>query len=47
MVATITADGSANPLVAELSNGQLTTLATPAGLWSGVVGAGRSPAYPG
>ena len=25
----------------------LTTLATPGGLWSGVVGAGRSPAYPG
>jgi hypothetical protein len=46
-ITSITADGSANPLVAELSNGQLTTLATPGGLWSGVIGAGRSPAYPG
>jgi len=46
-ITSITADGSANPLVGELSNGQLTTLATPGGLWSGVVGAGRSPAYPG
>jgi hypothetical protein len=46
-ITSITADGPANPLVGELSNGQLTTLATPGGLWSGVVGAGRSPAYPG
>jgi hypothetical protein len=46
-ITSITADGSANPLVAELSDGQLTTLATPGGLWSGVVGAGRNPAYPG
>jgi hypothetical protein len=46
-ITSITADGSANPLVAGLSNGQLTTLATPNGLWSGVVGAGRAPAYPG
>ena len=46
-ITTITADGPANPLVAGLSNGQLTTLATPGGLWSGVVGAGHSPAYPG
>jgi hypothetical protein len=46
-ITSITADGAANPLVAQLSDGQLTTLATPGGLWSGVVGAGRSPAYPG
>ena len=46
-ITSITADGLANPLVAGLSNGQLTTLATPGGLWSGVVVAGRSPAYPG
>ena len=43
----ITADGSANPLVAGLSNGQMATLASLGGLWSGVVGAGRAPAYPG
>jgi Lipoprotein LpqB beta-propeller domain/Sporulation and spore germination len=47
-ITSITADGTANPLVAGLSNGQLTTLATPPnGLWSGVVGSGRAPAYPG
>jgi hypothetical protein len=46
-ITSITADGSSNPLVAGLSSGQLTTLATPGGLWSGVVGAGRAPAYPG
>jgi hypothetical protein len=46
-ITSITADGSANPLVAGLSSGQLTTLATPGGLWSGVVGTGRAPAYPG
>ena len=43
----ITADGSSNPLVAGLSNGQMSTLASLGGLWSGVVGAGRDPAYPG
>ncbi len=43
----ITADGSANPLVAGLSSGQMTTLAGLGGLWSGVVGAGLAPAYPG
>ena len=43
----ITADGSSNPLVAGLSSGQMTTLASLGGLWSGVVGAGRGPAYPG
>ena len=43
----ITADGSSNPLVAGLSSGQMTTLASLGGLWSGVVGAGRAPAYPG
>src|SRR6202012_6309005 len=37
-ITSITADGTANPLVAGLSNGQLTTLATLNGLWSGVVG---------
>ena len=46
-ITSITADGTSNPLVAGLSSGQLTTLATPGGLWSGVVGAGRDPAYPG
>lgn len=47
-ITSITADGTANPLVAGLSSGQLTTLATPPnGLWSGVVGSGRAPAYPG
>jgi hypothetical protein len=46
-ITSITADGSSNPLVAGLSNGQLTTLATPGGLWSGLVGAGHAPAYPG
>jgi hypothetical protein len=47
-ITSITADGGANPLVAGLSSGQLTTLATPPnGLWSGVVGSGRAPAYPG
>lgn len=46
-ITSITADGSSNPLVAGLSNGQLSTLATPNGLWSGLVGAGRAPAYPG
>jgi lipoprotein LpqB-like beta-propeller protein/sporulation and spore germination protein len=47
-ITSITADGPANPLVAGLSNGQLTTLATPPnGLWSGVVASGRAPAYPG
>jgi hypothetical protein len=43
----ITADGSSNPLVAGLSSGQMTTLAGLGGLWSGVVDAGRAPAYPG
>ena len=43
----ITADGSSNPLVAGLSNGQMSTLASLGGLWSGVVGAGHDPAYPG
>ena len=43
----ITADGASNPLVAGLSNGQMATLASLGGLWSGVVGAGRAPAYPG
>ena len=47
-ITSITADGTANPLVAGLSDGQLTTLATPPnGLWSGAVGPGRAPAYPG
>jgi Lipoprotein LpqB beta-propeller domain/Sporulation and spore germination len=47
-ITSITADGTANPLVAGLSSGQLTTLASPPnGLWSGVVGSGRAPAYPG
>ncbi len=43
----ITADGSSNPLVAGLSGGQLTSLASLGGLWSGVVGPGLAPAYPG
>jgi hypothetical protein len=43
----ITADGSAGPLVAGLSNGQMVMLASLGGLWSGVVGQGRGPAYPG
>jgi Lipoprotein LpqB beta-propeller domain/Sporulation and spore germination len=43
----ITADGSAGPLVAGLSNGQMVMLASLGGLWSGVVGEGRGPAYPG
>jgi hypothetical protein len=43
----ITADGSAGPLVAGLSNGQMVMLASLGGLWSGVVGEGRDPAYPG
>lgn len=43
----ITADGPSNPLVAGLANGQMATLASLGGLWSGVVGAGRAPAYPG
>ena len=43
----ITADGSANPLVAGLSNGQMATLASLGGLWSGYVAAGRGPVYPG
>ena len=47
-ITSITADGPANPLVAGLSSGQLSTLATPPnGLWSGVVASGRAPAYPG
>jgi lipoprotein LpqB-like beta-propeller protein/sporulation and spore germination protein len=46
-ITSITADGTANPLVAGLSNGELSTLATLNGLWSGVVGSGRAPAYPG
>jgi hypothetical protein len=47
-ITSITADGVANPLVAGLSSGQLTTLAAPPnGLWSGVVGSGRAPVYPG
>ncbi|MBV9792372.1 MAG: GerMN domain-containing protein [Actinobacteria bacterium] len=46
-ITSITAYGPANPLVAGLSDGQMTTLATPNGLWSGNVAAGRSPAYPG
>ncbi len=46
-ITSITADGTTNPLVAGLSNGQLTTLATLNGLWSGVVGSGHAPAYPG
>jgi Lipoprotein LpqB beta-propeller domain/Sporulation and spore germination len=43
----ITADGSAGPLVAGLSTGQMVMLASLGGLWSGDVGAGRDPAYPG
>ncbi len=43
----ITADGSSNPLVAGLSSGQLTSLASLGGFWSGVVGPGLAPAYPG
>ena len=43
----ITADGSSNPLVAGLAGGQMATLASLGGLWSGVVGVGRAPAYPG
>jgi len=43
----ITADGSANPVIAGLSSGQMSTLASLGGLWSGVVGAGRDPVYPG
>jgi Lipoprotein LpqB beta-propeller domain/Sporulation and spore germination len=43
----ITADGSSNPLVAGLSGGQMITLASLGGLWSGVVGDGRGPVYPG
>lgn len=43
----ITADGSANPLVAGLSSGQMITLASLGGLWSGFVGAGHDPVYPG
>ena len=43
----ITADGPSNPVVAGLSNGQMVTLATLGGLWSGAVGTGRDPAYPG
>ncbi|HYZ54356.1 MAG TPA: LpqB family beta-propeller domain-containing protein [Streptosporangiaceae bacterium] len=43
----ITADGSAGPLVAGLSNGQMVMLASLGGLWSGVVGTGSDPAYPG
>ena len=47
-ITSITADGTANPLVAGLSNGQLTTLAAPPnGLSSGVVASGRAPVYPG
>jgi hypothetical protein len=46
-ITSITADGTSNPLVAGLSNGQLTTLATLSGLWSGLVGTGHAPAYPG
>ena len=46
-IVSITADGSSNPLVAGLSNGQMSTLASLGGLWSGVVGAGDDPAYPG
>ena len=46
-IVSITADGSSNPLVAGLSNGQMSTLASLGGLWSGVVGAGHDPAYPG
>jgi hypothetical protein len=43
----ITADGGSNPLVAGLSNGQMVTLASLGGLWSGTVGTGHDPAYPG
>jgi hypothetical protein len=43
----ITADGSAGPLVAGLSNGQIAMLASLGGLWSGAIGTGRDPAYPG
>jgi hypothetical protein len=43
----VTADGPSNPLVAGLSNGQMVTLASLGGLWSGAVGTGRDPAYPG
>jgi hypothetical protein len=43
----ITADGASNPVVAGLSNGQMVTLASLGGLWSGAVGTGRAPAYPG
>jgi hypothetical protein len=43
----ITADGPSNPVVAGLSNGQMVTLASLGGLWSGAVGTGRDPAYPG
>ncbi|HXP55220.1 MAG TPA: LpqB family beta-propeller domain-containing protein [Streptosporangiaceae bacterium] len=46
-ITSITADGTSNPLVAGLSTGQMTTLATLNGLWSGNVGTGKSPAYPG
>jgi Lipoprotein LpqB beta-propeller domain/Sporulation and spore germination len=46
-ITSITAYGPSNPLVAGLSSGQMTTVATPGGLWSGVVGAGHFPAYPG
>jgi hypothetical protein len=46
-VTSITADGPANPLVAGLSDGQLTTLTNPSGIWSGPVGSGHAPAYPG
>jgi hypothetical protein len=46
-ITSITADGPSNPLVAGLSNGQMTTLVTLNGLWSGNVGAGQAPVYPG
>ena len=46
-ITSITADGGSNPLVAGLSTGQISTLATLNGLWSGNVGTGKSPAYPG
>ncbi len=43
----VAADGTANPLVAGLSDGQMVTLASLGGLWSGAVGTGSDPVYPG
>ena len=43
----ITAAGPANPLIAGLSDGQMVTLASLGGLWSGAVGTGSHPVYPG